>query len=288
MSKNLLLRMNLINYSSPKFVSGAQILMKFRAKLRRCTLAVAVAAGCLGDAFGDERLADARAAVSQWVDVERTISREALAWAEKKILLNDLVAVAQAEIKTLKANIAEADKATGVAETRRAQLVEKRDNNAALAKTIETFLVRIEGRLRALTPRLPKPLTDKLASLIQRLPKDSEDTELGIAVRMQTVMGYIAEVQRFDTMVTLGEELRDPGTGEPKEVRTIHFGLGAAYYVAADDSDAGFGGATEDGWNWQSQPALAPAIREAVTTAQGKQREARFLALPVATKEVEK
>lgn len=240
------------------------------------------------DGAAEERLADARAAVSQWVDVERTISREALAWEDKKTLLGDLITVAKTEIESLKHGIAEADKATGVAEARRAELVKERDENAALAEAVKTFLPRMEERLRGLLARLPKPLVDKLEALKQRMPADSADTSLGIAQRMQTVMGFIAEIQRFDTMVTVGEELRESAQGETREVRTIHFGLGASFYVAADDADAGIGRATPEGWTWQSQPELAAAVREAITTAEGRQREARFLSLPVTLKEVSK
>lgn len=249
---------------------------------------VAIAVLVSGRAAADERLADARAAVSKWVDVERSISREALLWEDKKTLLNDLVEVARTEIRTLQQSIAQADKATGAADARRSDLVRKRDNNADLAAKIETFLVGVEKRLRGLHSRFPKPLLEKLAPLIQRFPSNSQDTELGIAVRMQTVMGYIAEVQRFDTLVTVGEELLPLANGDSREVRTIHFGLGAAFYVTSDDSDAGVGGTGADRWSWTSQPNLAAAIREAIATAEGKQREARFLSLPVSLKETNK
>ena len=152
----LQLRLSLINNLSPSNCRRPS--MNFmKTDWRRAVMVVMAALG-LCRAEADDRLADARAAVSKWVDVERTISREALAWEDKKTLLNDLVAVARTEIRTLQQNIAEADKATGVAEARQAELVEKRDSNAELAKKIETFLVGIEGRLRGLTPRLPKAL----------------------------------------------------------------------------------------------------------------------------------
>jgi len=253
---------------------------------------IALLGACVGLTSGecqaDERLADARAAVSQWVDVERSISREDLAWEDKKRLLNDLVAVARSQIAALKEDIAEADKATGLAETRRTELVGKRDDNARLSAIVQAFLVKIESRLRELKPRLPAPLAEKLAPLMQRLPGDSENTELGLGARMQTVMGFIAEVQRFDTMVRVGEEILSTNGQEPREVRTVHFGLGASYYVSADSSDAGIGRAGAAGWSWESQPALAGAVKEAIATAEGKSRAARFLALPVATKEVAK
>ncbi|MDA7622441.1 hypothetical protein N8693_00595, partial [Verrucomicrobia bacterium] len=43
-------------------------------------------------AFADDRLADARAAVAQWVELEKNISSERLAWDEKKRLLEDMTA----------------------------------------------------------------------------------------------------------------------------------------------------------------------------------------------------
>lgn len=286
MRDDLKLRFNLINYLSPPICRRLSMNLKRTDWCQAVVLMIAVLG--LGRAAADERLADARAAVSKWVDVERTISREALAWEDKKTLLNDLVEVARTEIRTLQQNIAQADKATGVADARRSELVKKRDNNADLAAKIETFLIGVEARLRGLNSRLPKPLIEKLAPLIQRFPSDSQDTELGIAVRMQTVMGYIAEVQRFDTLVTVDEELLPTANGDSREVRTIHFGLGAAFYVTSDDSDAGVGGTSADGWSWTSQPNLAVAIREAIAMAEGKQREARFLSLPVSLKETNK
>ena len=236
----------------------------------------------------DERLADARAAVTQWVEVERTISREAFDWEDKQRLLTDLVAVARSQVESLKKEIAEANKASGLAESRRAELVSKRNDNAELSAIVEKFLVEVEGRLRGMKSRFPGPLADKLAPLTRRLPDDSAKTELGVGARMQTVMGFIAEIQRFDTMVSVGEELLEFEGREPREVRTIHFGLGASFFVAADGSDAGVGRSTADGWTWESRPALAAVVTEAIATAEGRSREARFLALPVVTKEVAK
>ena len=79
------------------------------------------------DSSAGEKLAEARSTIGRWVNVEQSISREAIAWQEKKTLLNDLITVSTAEIASLKKQIAEADKATGEAETRRAELVTARN-----------------------------------------------------------------------------------------------------------------------------------------------------------------
>lgn len=255
-------------------------------QLIRVTAAL-VAAGQVVTAVAraDERLADVRAAVSQWVDVEKAISSEALAWEEKKTLLKDLTAVARGRIESLQKSIAETDQATGAADQRRIDLVSKRDDNADLTAKISEFLVTMEARARGLAGRLPAPLREKVAPLMQRMPADSRKTELGVAARMQTVLGFMAEVQRFDTLITVGEELRDTGAGGAREVRTIHFGLGASYYVSADGADAGVGRSTDTGWAWEARPELAEAVREAIATAEGRKREARFVSLPVEVKE---
>ena len=235
-----------------------------------------------------ESLDAARSAVSRWVDVERTISREALDWEDKRVLLNDMLAVAKAEIESLREGIAAAKKAANAADERRAELVRDRDENTRMAAVIRTNVIRLETRLRAFAKRMPQPLAEKLQPLLLRIPTKADDSEIGVARRMQTVIGIIAEVQRFDRLVTLGEELQTSADGATREVRTVHFGLGASYYVAADDADAGVGVATDAGWAWQSRPELAVAVRAAIAMAEGKQREARFLALPVAVKEVAK
>ncbi len=251
-------------------------------------LAVLLCAGMAGSVRADERLTAARSAVSEWVEVERAISREAVAWREKKNLLADLAAVARARIETSKESLSEAEKAAGVVEERRAGLVAERESNERLIAKIAEFLEEMETKLRVQVKRLPAPLREKLISSMQRLPADPRKTELGVGARMQTVMGILTEIQRFDTLITIGEELRESESGVARQARTIHFGLGAAYFVYVDGSDAGIGRSTENGWSWESRPELAAAVNEAIATAEGGKREARFVALPVTVEREER
>lgn len=239
-------------------------------------------ASCLPTAsFGDERLSDAREAVAQWVAVEQSISREAAASKEKIGRLRDMIAVAQNEILSLENQIAGSKEVSTTADKRREELIRKRDRIAANAKAIEGFLAPTESRLRQLKKRLPAPLQGKLAPFYKRLPADPGQTSLGIAERMQTVVGILAEIQKFDTIVTVVEELRKLSGGSTGEVRTIYFGLGAAYYISAGGADAGTGLPGPDGWTWNSQPDLADAILDVLNAAEGQARETQFVALPV-------
>jgi len=228
-----------------------------------------------------ERLSEAREAVSQWVAAERTLSREAAAWREKRANLNDLISVARKEIESLQVQIADSKETATVADTRRADLVEKQERLSKTTAAIAAFLKPTESRLRELKKRLPAPLQEKLASHYKRLPSNAGTTSLGLAERMQTVVGILTEIQKFDTVVTVVENVRKLNDGTSGEVRTIWFGLGAAYYVSAGGKDAGVGEPNAEGWTWKSQPELAEAILEVFNAAEGRARETGFTPLPV-------
>jgi len=241
--------------------------------------------GAALEAAAGEKLNEARSTVGRWVNVEQTISREAIAWQEKKTLLNDLITVAKQEIASLKKQIAETDKVTGEAESRRAELVKERDANLKNARRVATFLAGFEKRLRESHKRLPPPLQKQLESLMQRIPQDPTDTTLGIAERMQTVVGIVSQIQRFDAVPTTGEEMMPADDGTKREVLTIYLGLGASYFAAADGTMAGFGVLTESGWEWRNQPDLADAVLSAIESAKGSNRDASFANLPVQLEE---
>lgn len=245
--------------------------------------------GSIGSmAFADSRLADARAAVGQWVELEKNISREQLAWDEKKRLLEDMTAVAEAEIATIKEQLEDLSVAADESERRRIELVKKSDTHAALSSSVKTSLESFEIRLKTLFPRLPKPLVDKLKMIMDRLPDDSKKTSLGIAARMQAVIAMITEIQRFDRVVTTGEELMNLSDGETREIYTIHFGLGASYFMTSDSAEGGVGIPAENGWQWESRPQLVSSIQRAIALASGNGVEAGFLSLPVATKQTQR
>lgn len=247
--------------------------------LRQLILLTLCASAFGADAEG--RLGKARSAVSRWVDVERSISREAVAWGEKKELLNDLIKVSKTEIGNLESQIKKADESKGVADARRAELVAVREKTQTNAQRIQEFLKPTEARLRRMKQRLPLPLQETLAGLFRRIPENSADTTLGIAERMQTVVGIISAIQKFDSMVTVSEGLRELKDGSTGEIRTLYIGLGAAYYLSGGDADAGVGVPTPDGWTWSSNPELADAIGEAIAIAENKSQVARFIPLPV-------
>ena len=222
-----------------------------------------------------------RTVVKEWVATEQAISREAIQWQETQRLLEDLTQVSRSEISTLQESLRAIQATASSADARRAALVEEQDRLTAERATIAEFLSAIEPALSEFKGLLPEPLSSRLEPFYQRIPTDPSSTKLGIAERMQTVVGILNTVNTFDRSITVHEEIRTLGDGSQGEVTTVYVGLGAAYYRTRSGDDAGCGQPGSDGWQWHSQPELSAAIAEVIAAANNTTQAARFIALPV-------
>lgn len=232
-------------------------------------------------ASGSVALESARNVVKEWVATESALSNEAVQWEATEVLLGDLIKITQAEIATLNESLQKIEATATHADDVRADLVTEQQRLQTARRQISKFLANIEPKLSTLKPALPEPLVTQLAKLFQRIPNDPAKTTLGIAERMQTVVGILNTINKFDRAITVHEEIRTLGDGSQGEVETVYVGLGAAYYRTRSGDDAGYGHAGINGWQWNSQPELSAAISEVIAIAGNSTQEARFIALPV-------
>lgn len=230
---------------------------------------------------GTEALDSTRDVVKEWVATEKAISSEAAEWQQKKELLNDLLGVTRTEIETLEKSIQKIDETATAADATRAELVTKQEAFNTGRERITAFLKETEPKLLALRPSLPAPLGEKLQNVFQRIPNDPQDPLLSVAERMQTVVSILTTINKFDRTITVHEELRTLEDGTTSEVETVYIGLGTAYYRSRSGKYAGSGSPGPDGWVWQSQAELAPAVGDVIEIANNSTPEARFIALPV-------
>ena len=71
---------------------------------------------------GAEALTEARMALAQWVEVEKTISSETKAWKEKKGLLQQMTEVAKSEVSLMKDELEDLKTEASRAAAQRTQL----------------------------------------------------------------------------------------------------------------------------------------------------------------------
>ena len=233
--------------------------------------------------LGAESVQSLRNAVSEWVNVEKAISQEALAWQEKRQLLEDLTSLARSEIASLEGEIKQASDDASEADKKRAKLVVDGKNLDESGDRISVFLKKMERRLELWKPRLPQPLIHDLSPAFIKL--NGSSIQSGSAERMQTVVMILDTVQKFDRRVTVSEEIRELGDRSSGIVKTLYFGLGAAYYVSEANGDAGIGSPSSSGWNWTSKPEIREHVESALRVVEENGSRASFVSLPFSLKD---
>lgn len=218
--------------------------------------------------------------LEQWVLTEKTISAEAADWDIEKQSIEDLIALYRNEIASLDQQIQSAAEVTSAADRRREELNLEREQLRGFAESAERIITRDEDGLRRLVSRLPQPLQQEIAPLSQRLPAPGAASRLSLSQRMQTLIGILAQIDKFNTALTPVSELREFEGGLTVEVRTLYFGLGIAYYVDGTGRHAGYGLPGDGRWEWTEIPEIAPQVQAALDIYE-KRKQADYVPLPV-------
>lgn len=221
----------------------------------------------------------AREALAKWVEAQQLIAKEKREWADGKEILTSRIEVLKGEIESVKTRLADARKTAAEANSKKAGTVAESTALQDVGVGLARDAAELEAGLRALLPRLPEPVQEKVKALFDRIPADAASTKVSLAERYQNVAGILNEINKFNNEITMVTEVRTLGDGKPSEVRTVYVGLAQAYYVSPK-GEAGIGRPGAAAWEWTPSPASATQIAEAVEILQNKAKP-RFVALPV-------
>jgi DNA repair exonuclease SbcCD ATPase subunit len=227
-----------------------------------------------------DTVGDTRATLEKWVETRRVISKERTEWAMAQEMLRDRIDIVKSEIGSLREKIAEAQENITEADKKRAELLEQNEKLKEASVALSETVVEFESRTKELLTRLPDPIHERVKPLSQRLPEDQEQTKLSLSERFQNIVGILNEVNKFNGEITPTSEVRALPDGTSAEVAAMYLGLGQAYYVGANNTVAGVGTATADGWVWTPANDAALQIREAIEILKNEQ-PASFVKLPI-------
>lgn len=223
----------------------------------------------------------ARQAYTEWARVMTQLSREQTDWMQEKTTISDTIAAGNAELAAIDQRIAELKASSTEADTKRAAVNEK---IAAARSTAEGLAARVsdfEQKVRALLPLLPEIVRAELAPAIQSLPDNPATTKVPLYNRAANVVMLLAQIDKFNSNINLLSEIRDLGNGRTVEVKTLYFGLAAAYFADASLTTAGYGSPGPQGWEWKpAEPATAQQIGLAIAMHENT-RPPAFVELPV-------
>ena len=227
-----------------------------------------------------ERVANTRTVLEQWVRTRQLISKERGDWTLGRELLDERVDLVRQEIESLREKIADAEKSLTEADKKRTDLIADNERLKEASKVLEDIVAGLEESTRRLVARLPDPIAQRVRPLSQQIPEDPAATELSLGLRFQNVIGVLTMANKFNGEITVTSEVRELPNGSTVEVTALYVGLGQGYYVTAKGDAAGIGLPAESGWRWTPANEAAEAIASAVAIVQGEQA-ATFVPLPV-------
>lgn len=221
-------------------------------------------------------------ALDKWVEARRTLAEEQAQWEGEKARLDDMIALRTAQLKALNDAISAAQQETDVAETERTQLASSLEQMKAVEARVLKAVTDAEARMRALLPQLPVSLQQELQPLSVRLPDagGKSGQSLTTSQRMQTIVGLLTQIEKFNDTVDINAEAREIDNRRV-QVQALYFGLAAAYWVDGNGTAGGTGRPGPDGWVWERDDTLAPAIQQMIAMYKKDTTEVHYVPLPV-------
>jgi FtsZ-binding cell division protein ZapB len=227
-------------------------------------------------------LEETRLTLAKWIETQQIIAKERNDWQQGKEILEGRIELVGKEVSVLKEKIAESVKAVAESDQKKERLVAENEQLKATAAQLATAVSVMEGQVRGLAKRMPQPVAERLAPLLQRIPTEASTTRVTVAERFQNVLGILNEMNRANSEISLAYEIRTLADGSSSEVQVIYVGLAQAYYLSPR-GEAGIGIPGDDGWTWKPAPEIAGQLLVALEVIQGKHPPA-FVPLPVEIK----
>lgn len=218
--------------------------------------------------------------LDKWVETRRVISQEEHDWELGREMLNERVELVKREIDSIQGKMGEAKKNITEADKNRVALVEENEKLKEASTALNSVVLNLEKKTKALLERLPDPIRERIKPLSQRLPDNPQETKLSLSERFQNVVGILNEINKFNREITTTSEVRSLPDGSSAEVTALYVGLGQAYYVNASKTVAGIGNISDKGWIWTPANESAKQIADAVAVLKNE-KVASFVQLPI-------
>lgn len=194
-------------------------------------------------------MAEARDVFKEYIKVRKLIGEEESQWREEKRMLQDMIRIVESEIEQLNSRIEELEESSTAADKERAELQAELEAAREVSIAFNDDISRFETAVLELSSMLPASLLDEIQPLMARIPKDKSETRLSYSQRLQSVVGILAQIDKFNSDLTYSTVIESLDGGS-FEVQTLYFGLGAALFSDTEGNYAGYGVPTKDGWKF--------------------------------------
>ena len=192
-----------------------------------------------------------RSKMEQWVETRQILSEERANWLAEKESLEATRDLLARERDSLRTEIKEFEESGADTDEERRELLLERAELQRSAASLRGDIAELEVVVKELAPQLPDPLQKKLELLLVQIPEDPESTKVPLGQRLISVLGVLAQSEKWNSTATLINETREVGgPDDQRAVRTLYWGLGQAFYVDRTGTIAGVGRPSVDGWDF--------------------------------------
>ncbi len=224
-----------------------------------------------------------RTKIQKWVETEQLISEKKAEWQEGKGILQARIELLQSELGDYEERIEKAESEIAKSDEQAGKLEAQSQDLKAATDALRTMIVGMEKKLKSeVLASLPQVLGDKIRPLSQKLPENPDETDLSLSQRFQNVVGTLNEINKFNASISTSTAIRELN-GKEVEVKEIYLGLGQAYFVNNDGTQAGTGTPGPNGWDWQPVNDRAPEMMKIFQILDGEGL-AEYIPLPFEVK----
>ena len=212
----------------------------------------------------------------QWLDIERQASHLQSEWKAQQPVLSQRLILLRAEKQQLRALLKRSSASEDDVATSRAELLEQQAELEQRQTQLSRALTLLILRLESIAPMLP-PALSTIWQDEQNTLTDSAETSL----RLQVALAQLTRLADFDKRVSVHESTVTADDGHTLLVKQLYLGVGVAWFVSRDGQQAGWGQASDAGWEWQFDGSVnADEVSKAIATFERRQ-SAELVRLPV-------
>lgn len=229
------------------------------------------------------QLEEIRANIDKWVETRQLLAKARSEWAADQETLQQSISLIEKEVKLINERIAQTQETASQADRDRLVLVEENERLSKASAAVQAVLADLERQTTNLAAGLPLPLQERILPLLKRIPNHPDQSRLSVSERMQSIVGILSEVDKFNNAISVFPELRRNSAGVEVQVKTLYVGLGAAFFADKSGEYGGVGIPTGTGWEWTPKPEFATDIARAIAIYENTET-AQFVKLPVTVK----
>lgn len=230
------------------------------------------------NALAQSRAEKTEALVAQWVGLERQADQLQQQWQQQKQVLEHRKELLLTEKKLLQGRLSQYGEQQSKTQVVRADLARqqsKLENNQQALAAVLSQLKTVFGELQS---RLPPPLQSVWEKQLTSAEAAAQSSQ-----KLNHYLELLGSADLFENQVGLHQTVMALD-GKEVLVDQVYLGLGQGWYVSRDGTQAGVGQSTKAGWQWQSEPLLAPQVQHILDILH-KPESAKLVGVTVMLKE---